>query len=153
MPCKNGTPKSTRPDPNAPIEMSCEISSMVEPNPVVHLIAQDLLPVLEDTRHIGDSMHPNKLEMEAQRALVRHSIRHHAPFRLNNDHWGRTGWAFLRLFEEGKGQIELGGVRYGFSELTKADWQEGDDPLAMQGGFTYASPEGAIVFKTMTWNS
>ncbi len=153
MPCKNGTPKPVRPDPNAPVVLSCEISSMFDVNPVIFVVAQDLLPILEETRHIGDSNHPNKFEMEAQRALVKHVIRHNVNFRLNNDHWGRTGWAFVKLFENGKGEIEFSGKRYRFDQLRKEDWQEGHDSLAMQGGFTYSSNDGQILFRTITWNS
>jgi hypothetical protein len=52
-------------------------------------------------------MHANKFEMEAQRALVRHVIRYrNRDFRLNNDHWNRTGWVLLALFEEGKATMQ-----------------------------------------------
>lgn len=151
MPCKNGTQK--RPDPMEPVSVSCEISSKLTCRPVIHTSAQVLLELLEQTRHIGDSMHPNKFELEAQKALLKHCIRVRAEFRLHDDHWGRTGWALLSLFEQGRATLEYEQKRYQFSDVTKAEWQEGDDPLGMQGGFSYISEDGATIFKTMTWIS
>lgn len=151
MPCKNGTPKSL--GPKGGVIVSCEISSKFTPRLVIFAEAQALLEVLNETRHIGDSGHPNKFEIEAQRALLRHFIRVHHDFRLHDDHWGRTGWALLSLFEQGRATIELGQHGYQFSEVTKVEWQEGDHPLGMQGGFSYLAPNGEIIFKTMTWIS
>lgn len=136
-----------------PLEVSCEVSSMVPPNPVIFTTAQALLAVLDETGHIGDSKHPNKYELEAQRALLRHAIRHRAVFRLKDDHWGRTGWALLDLFERGEGHMELDGITYKFESVKKTEWKEGDDALAMQGGFTYSTEDGRLLFKAMTWVS
>ncbi len=151
MPCKKGAPK--RPDSKEPVSVSCEVSSKYSGRTVIHTSAQVLLAELEETRHIGDSMHPNKFELEAQRALLRHFIRVHHDFRLHVDHWGRTGWALLKLFEQGRATLECEQARYQFSDLTKTEWQEGDHPLGMQGGFSYLDENGTIVFKTMTWIS
>lgn len=151
MPCKNGTPR--RPDHNVPITVSCEISSMLRSDVVVSALAQDLLAMLEETRHIGDSKHPNKLELEAQKGLLRHCIRVKVGFRLHDDHWGRTGWALLRLFEQGKASLGVDDFSFQFSEMVKEEWQEGDDSLAMQGGFSYKTSDGDAVFKVMTWHS
>ena len=151
MPCKNGTPK--RPDPKEPVSVSCEISTKYTGRSVIYTSAQTLLEALEETRHIGDSMHPNKFELEAQRALLRHCIRVRAEFRLHDDHWGRTGWALLSLFEQGRATLECEQGHFQFSDLTKTEWQNGDHPLGMEGGFSYIAGDGTIVFKTMTWIS
>jgi hypothetical protein len=151
MPCKNGRPE--RPDPNAPLEVTCEVSSLVGPAPLFIVSAQKLLAVLEETRHIGDSVHPNRLELEAQRALLRHAIRHRAKFHLRDDHWGRTGFALLKMFEAGDAEIEVGGKRFRFENLTKVDWREGTHPLASHGGFEYHAFSGEMIFKITTWVS
>lgn len=151
MPCKNGTPK--RSNQKGPVIVSCEISSKFTPRLAILAEAKALLEVLDQGRHIGDSSHPNKFEMEAQKALLRYFIRVQHDFRLHNDHWGRTGWALLSLFEQDKATIELGQHRYRFSEVTKVEWEEGDDPLGMEGGFSYITSEGETIFKTTTWIS
>jgi len=153
MPCKNGVPAFRRPDPNAPLEALCKIDSMVEPPPILITTAQQLLAALEKTTPIGDSRHPNRLELETQRALLRHAIRHRAVFRLNDDHWGRTKYAALALFEAGEAEMEIGDSCYRFKDLTKIDWQEVDGPLCGEGGFEYRNSEGVVIFKAMTWVS
>lgn len=151
MPCMNGTRKS--PSPKVPVIVSCEISSKFTPQLVIFTEAQVLLEVLDQTRHIGDSRHPNKFEIEAQRALLRHFIRVNHDLRLHDDHWGRTGWALLSLFEQGRATIEFEKHRYEFSKVTKVEWQEGDHPLGMEGGFSYVTSEGTTIFKTTSWIS
>lgn len=126
---------------------------MLSPRPVLITTAQQLLAALENTRHFGDSKHPNRLELEAQRALLRHSIRHRAEFRLNDDHWGCTGGVLLKLFENGDATMQVGDATYAFRDLTKAEWQEGTHPLASEGGFEYRTADRHIIFKTMTWVS
>ncbi len=151
MPCKTGGLR--RPDPNEPLEVSCSVESGVSPEPVFFTTAQDLLRGLEGARHIGDSSHPNKFELEAQRALLRHAIRNRVEFRLHDDHWGRTGYVLLSLFEEGKATMQINGKTYRFSELTKEDWREGTDPLASHGGFLYRDSAGVVIYKKWTWIS
>lgn len=150
MPCKTGSPR--RPDPNEPLEVSCGISSLLDPQPILFALAQDVSARLEVTRHFGGSKHANKFEMEAQRALLRHCLRYRVSFRLNNDHWGTTGSVFVTLFEEGKAEMEVAGVRYRYSQLKKQEWKEGDHPLAMEGGFSYLL-EGREICRVMTCNS
>ncbi len=151
MPCKNGNLK--RLTAREPVIVSCEICSKYTPRLLIITEARSLLEVLDHTRHVGDSSHPNNFEMEAQRALLRHFIRVHHDFRLHDDHWGRTGWALLNLFEQGKATIEVEQKKYLFSDVTKAEWQEGDHPLGMEGGFSYVSSDGTTIFKTMSWIS
>lgn len=151
MPCKAGGPRL--PDPNDPVGVSCTVRSDVNPHPTFFTSAQALLKALEETRHIGDSMHANKYELEAQRALLRHCVRYRTKFRLNDDHWGRTGYALLKLFEEGQATMKIGERAFVFTELTKEEWREGDDPLASHGGFLYRDSSGVLIFKRHTWVS
>ena len=151
MPCKNGTPK--RPDPNEPLKVSCSIDSGIDSSITVVTTAQKLLKVLDETRHIGDSKHPNKFELEAQRALLRHAIRNRAEFRLNDDHWGRTKWALLTIFDEGEAEFECGDARYKISDVKKEDWREGDEPMMSHGGILYRNSSGDVIYKTMSWVS
>jgi len=129
------------------------VRSMEGDSPVIHVNAEVLRDNLEQIRHFGDSMHANKFEMEAQRALVRHAIRYRVAFELHDDHWGRTGFALVALFEEGLATLETGGLRYKFLELSKESWVEGTDPMAQQGGFLYRDPDGKIILKMWTWIS
>ena len=151
MPCKTGGPQG--PDLNAPVEVSCLVRSEVPPDPVFFAAAQDLLPELEKTPHIGDSMHANKFELEAQKALLRHVIRYRVNFRLNDDHWGRTGFVLLALFERGKATMQVGQRRFHFTELTKEDWIGSNEPLAGYGGFLYRDSTGNVIYKIGTWRS
>jgi hypothetical protein len=136
-----------------PLEVSCSALSEVEPEPVFYLSAQDFLRELENSRHIGDSEHANRYELDAQKALLRHAIRYRVSMRLHDDHWGRTGWLLLKLFEGGRASMELGSRRIQFSQLTKEEWREGTEPLASQGGFHYRDAEGTVVFRRWTWIS
>jgi hypothetical protein len=115
--------------------------------------AQELLQALEGARHVGDSEHPNKLELEAQRSLLRHAIRNRVKFRLHDDQWGRTGYVLLSLFEKDKATMKLDSRTYRFSELTKEEWREGTDPLGSRGGFLYRESSGLVVYKRWTWKS
>lgn len=151
MPCKNGTPK--RAELKEPVKVLCLIDSGGAADVTVQTTAQALLAELEKIRHIGDSMHPNKFEMDAQKALLRHAIRHRIEIRLHDDHWGRTMWALLKLFEEGQAQLLLGDSTYGFSDLIKEDWKEGTKPLMSHGGILYRNEMGEVLFKTMSWIS
>lgn len=151
MPCKTGSPK--QPDPNEPLQVSCTLDSGVGGEVVLETTAQDLLKLLDETRHIGDSSHPNRLELEAQRSLLRHAIRNRVKIRLQDDHWGRTGIALVRLFEDGKATIQSCGNTLQFANLVKENWRFGTNPLGSHGGFLYRDPSGNIVFKTVTWIS
>jgi hypothetical protein len=151
MPCKSGGPR--RPDPNATVEVSCSVHSDVSPTPLFFTSAQDLLEELEKARHIGGPTHANKFELEAQRALARHAIQYRVNLRFNDDHWGRTGYALLTLFEQGKATMQLDNRRFRFSEVSKENWIEGTAPLASYGGFLYRDSEGVVIFKTQTWIS
>jgi len=151
MPCKTGRPRP--PDPNEPLEVSCSASSEVAPEPVFFVSAQDLLHELEQRRHIGDSGHANRFELEAQKALLRHAIRYRVQFRLHDDHWGATGWALLNLFEEGKATMHLDDRTFQFADVCKEEWRVGTNPLGSRGGFCYRDRTGTIVFKRWTWIS
>ncbi|HEX5221077.1 MAG TPA: hypothetical protein VFZ59_16050 [Verrucomicrobiae bacterium] len=151
MPCKVGGPRL--PDPNDPVEISCVVLSDVTPHPTFFTSAQSLLKALEEVRHIGDSMHANKYELEAQRAILRHCVRYRTNFRLNDDHWGRTGYTLLKLFEEGQAAMKIGERIISFTELTKEEWREGVDPLASHGGFLYRDSAGTLIYKRNTWVS
>jgi hypothetical protein len=126
---------------------------MISPRPVLITTAQQLLAALEDTRHFGDSKHPNRLELETQRALLRHAIRFRAEFRLNDDHWGRTSGVLLRLFESGDAMMQVGDATHAFRDLTKVEWSDVVGPLVGEGGFEYRTASSQTIFKTMTWVS
>lgn len=151
MPCKTGRPRP--PDPNKPLTVSCEIEASGGSRMVFFAIAQELLRRLEGVRHVGDDSHPNKIELEAQRALLRHAIRYHVKIRLNDDHWAQTSSLLTRLFEEGLATMQIGDRGYRFSEITKEEWREGTQPLAMNGGFLYRDVNGNEIYRRMTWIS
>ena len=108
--------------------------------------AHNVLKELEQVRHIGDANHPTNFELEAQKALVRHAIRHHHGIRLNDDHWGYTGKLFLKLFEEGRAAMRGRSRTFRFGDLIKETWQEG-----FHGGFLYRDLEGVVVYKRFSW--
>lgn len=113
--------------------------------------AVDLLAQLEHTEHMGGDSHVNKLELETQRALLRHAIRHQVSFRLHDDHWGRTRWALLQLFEEGKASMQVGEKQFHIAELTKGKWATGTHPMALRGGYEYKDFSDKVIFKVETW--
>ena len=152
MPCKNDWPP--RPDPPLAFEVSCSVRGYRTSRVTFYASAQDLLEVLDQTRHFGDSSHPNKFELEAQRALLRHVVRHRVDgFALHDDHWGRTSSVLERLFEQNKAYMEADGKRFTFAELTKEEWSDVTAPLAGEGGFLYRDARGTVIFKQMTWVS
>jgi hypothetical protein len=151
MPCHQGGPR--RPDPNDSVEISCPVHSDVAPAPIFFTSAQELLPRLESEHHIGDSRHANKFELQAQRALVRHALLYHVAFRLNDDHWGRTGYVLIKMFEEGKATMQINDKKFHFSDLAKEDWIGSSEPLASYGGFLYRDSTGTVVYKRRTWRS
>jgi len=162
MPCKrDGAEKPTMktwppkpPDPTLPIEVSCPVKSDIGPAVTFYASAQDLLEALGQIGHIGDSTHANKLEVEAQKGLLNHVIQYrNRQFQLHDDHWGRTGYALLNLFEDHKATIQVEGKRLTFAEVTKEDWKEGTDFLAMHGGHLYRDANGAVIYKRGTWRS
>lgn len=133
--------------------VTCVLDSRLPKNPTFRIPPQELLTELENTRWIGDSSHPNKFELEAQRALLRHAIRHHLDWRLNDDHWGRTGFAILRLFEKGHGTMLIDGNEYQFVDIVKDEWSDVQGPLCGEGGFSYRTKDGTELFRIMTWVS
>ena len=151
MPCKNGTRKKA--ELKGPPMVSCAVSSHLDVSPTFVLECQELLNLLETTRHMGDSSHPNRIELEAQRALLRHAIRHKIDWRLNDDHWGRTGYAILSLFERGKATMRYEGSQYSFADILKDEWSDVHGPLCGTGGFLYRTPVGVTLFKISTWVS
>jgi hypothetical protein len=92
-------------------------------------------------------------ELEGQRARLRRAIRRRAPFKLHDDPFGLTSYAFVKLFEQGRATMKLGGKNFRFSDLTKEDWREGTAPRAFYGGFLYRDSAGAVIFKRGTWIS
>lgn len=142
-----------RPTPKAPLQLTCSVRSDVNPEPLFSALAQDILVGLEAAQPIGDASHPNTLELEAQRALVRHAIRHGVPFKLHDDHWRRTGYVLVELFDRGKATMEVEGKRFRVSDVTKEDWREGTHPMRSCGGFLYRDSSGIVLFKRWTWKS
>ena len=137
-----------------PGKVSCSVGSLVDPASVFHIPALALLQGLEKTSHVGGSEHPNRYELEAQRALVRHVAEvPRTSIRLHDDNWQRTGFVVLDLFENGEGTLEVRGRKYAYAELRKEEWQEGAGPLANHGGFLYRTSTGDIIFKIKTWVS
>jgi len=163
MPCKTGPKPDPVPwltnvpanlDPTLPLEVSCPVKSDTGPDVTFHASAQDLLEALTKIGHVGDSSHANKLEVEAQKGLLNHAIRYRCRgFQLHDDHWGRTGYALLNLFEAHKATIQVEGKRLTFAEVTREDWKEGTDSLAMHGGHLYRDASGAVIYKRGTWRS
>jgi hypothetical protein len=149
MPCKNGVQKKEKIVPIISVVVDGVDTTVIR----LEALASDVLDLLEKTRHVGDSKHANFYEIEAQKALVRHSIRYAINFRLHDDHWGRTGWVMLALFEMCKAKItniEEEGIE--FLQVEKADWRQGTDPLGSCGGFQY-SYKSKLIFKINTWRS
>lgn len=132
------------------VDISCSVRSDVRPDPVFFAKAQDVLQRLDAVRHTGDSMHPTKFELEAQKALLRHAIQYGVTFQLNDDHWGRTGYLLLTLFEVGKASMEIDGKRFHFAELIKEDWWVSDEQLGGHGGFLYRDSDGNVIYKRGT---
>lgn len=150
-PCDKGTRKQAK--PKQPPFVSCVVDSSLPENPQFRLNPEDLLSELESTRHIGNSSHPNKFELEAQKALLRHAIRHRLDWKINDDHWGRTGYAILRLFELGRATMLYGGAEYQFRDIVKEEWRNVSGPLCGEGGFLYRTKDGTEIFRIMTWVS
>jgi hypothetical protein len=150
MPCKLGRPPI--PPPTA-VKASCFVSSSLGTDVLFITCAQDLLTILEGTRHIGDSSHPNKVELDAQRALLRHAIRHRVDFHLHDDHWGRTGFALVRMFEDGSATLRVDGKDYHWADVIKEEWSDVRGPLVGEGGFLYRDLAETMIYKTMTWVS
>ncbi|MGJ8640576.1 MAG: hypothetical protein ACSHYA_14400 [Opitutaceae bacterium] len=151
MPCKNGTRKKI--EERKHTDVFCKIDSGISAPIVIRMKARNFQPVIEKVKHIGDSGHANKVEMEAQRALVAHAIRHGVNFELYNDHWGRTGYSLIDQFEKGNAWIEQEEQKIYFSELKKEKWSERDHPMAKHGGFLYKNAQGDVIFKKHTWLS
>ena len=116
-------------------------------------LAGELLEGLEAARPVGGATHPNALELEAQRALVRHAIHHGTRFKLQDDHWGRTGYVFVTLFEQGQATMDINGRNFRFSDVAKENWMEGTQPFASRGGFLYRDAGGVVLFRRRTWIS
>ncbi|WP_265594276.1 hypothetical protein [Haloferula sp. BvORR071] len=155
MPCKKQENEERRAPP-PPLQVSCVVESLHGSTPRFFATPEDLIGALEKVGSIGGDDHPNRYEVEAQLALLRHVIRvRNRNFCLNNDHWNRTGWALLTLFEQGQAdfQAEAIGPRYRFADLTKENWTRGTEPLAQQGGFSYRTADGMLVFSISTWRS
>ena len=91
--------------------------------------------------------------MEAQKALLTHAIKHKIDWHLRDDHWGRTGYAILSLFEAGTGLMRYDDQEHDFSSLTKQVWSDVHGPLCGTGGFHYRDPADKIIFKISTWVS
>jgi hypothetical protein len=151
MPCQKRRTEKANPKP--PVNVRCRLSAETGPEVVFLSTAQDLLQQLERMGHVGGPTHPNRLEVEAQCALLRHAMQHRAVFLLNDDHWGRTGYAALALFERSEATVTIDGADYSFSELTKEEWEEGMGPLSGHGGFLYRNNDGVVVYKRSTWRS
>ena len=150
MPCKNGV---RRPAAAELIAITCRIYSDSGEALEVILPANVLLEKLATTRHIGDSEHANRYELEAQRALVRHAIRYRVSWTLRDDHWHRTSYACLELFERGQASLLVADRSFSFHEVRKEEWREGTGSLASHGGFLYRDSAGAVLFKRSTWRA
>lgn len=151
MPCQKGRGQRSR--PGEPIPVSCVVDSLAYPDPTFHTTAQVLLDELENTAHSGDDEHPNRYEMEAQRALLRHAISQCAVIQLHEDHWDKTKWALVELFEKGEAEIEQEGRRYSFSDIEKEKWAVHGNAKTQRGGIQYKNKEGENIFVAMTWMS
>lgn len=119
----------------------------------LNLPAGVLLEKLNSIPHVGGAEHANRYELEAQRALIRHALQHRLPWTLRDDHWGRTGYACLELFEQNQGTLVVADRSFAFAELRKEDWREGTASRASRGGFLYRDAAGVVLFKRRTWIS
>jgi hypothetical protein len=140
--------------PNPAVEVSCRVfpeSNLApfEPDAIFFVTAEILQQKLEGAHHVGDAQHPNKLELETQRALVRHAAQHGVGIRLNDDIWRRTSYALIDLFEEGSARMLVDGKRFGFSDVVREEWSDG----SQRGGFLYKNVGGSVIFKRETWRS
>ena len=94
---------------------------------------------------------PSKFELEAQKALVEHALRHGVNFKLHNDHSNLTMGAFMELFEEDHAAVEINGQRHLFADLVKEEWSDESSSLRNEGGFLYRDASGRVIFKYSTW--
>jgi hypothetical protein len=115
--------------------------------------APEFLKQLEKTKHTGGADHPNRLELEAQRALIRHAIENKLNRRLNDDLWHETSGAAAQLFEMGVGLLLTPDQAFKFSDLKKKKWTEGTEPLMQRGGFLYKTSDGTEIYSRLTWMS
>ena len=151
MPCSKGTRRD-------PIPRQVWISVRVD-DVVFRVRGQDLLPALEQIGPIGGEPqpgrpdHPNRYEMAALIALVRHALHHKIDWTLNCDHWNRAGYACYKLFEDRQAVLVTPSREYEFDHIQKTDWIEGTEPLAQRGGFAYLDENGAEIYRRWTWIS
>lgn len=153
MPCQKSLREASSAKSRPQIEITCVLKSFDESEVLVTATAQDLLKELESMGPVGGEEHANHFEMEAQRALLRHSLQYRVSFRLNDDHWHRTHFALLNLFDVGKATMLVSGVSLRVTELTKEEWRVGTEALASHGGSLYRTLNGEVVFKWGTWRS
>ncbi len=104
--------------------------------------AEPLLAALETTKGIGGPGHPNAVELEAQRALIRHALSVPVNRKLNDDHWGRTSEVAGRLFESGIGKILTADAEFRFTDIKRRLWRAGREPQMSRGGYVYLTADG-----------
>ncbi|QIF01780.1 hypothetical protein [Roseimicrobium sp. ORNL1] len=145
MPCKKG--KKPAP-PRKEVWFSVHVDDVL-----FRIEGTDLLPAMERVKPIAGNGHPNELEIAALLGLVRHYISIGRDCTLQNDHWNRTCYVCCDLFEKGKASLLVARTFYTFDQISKIDWKEGTDALAMYGGFAYLDKEGNELYRRCTWRS
>jgi hypothetical protein len=115
--------------------------------------AEDFLSEIEAVGPTGGETHPNRVEIAAQTALVRHAIRHRIDWELHNDHWNRAGYACCKLFDRGQAVLIVGQQEFTTEHTSRHDWREGTDPMMSRGGFSYLDSEGHELYRRQTWMS
>lgn len=135
-------------------EVSCTIAGLEGTSLCLVSDALDFLPKIVEAMPVGSAEHPNGYELAAQRALVRHCIQHRQSLVLCNDHWNRTGWAFLELFEIGKAYAKTPEeAKILFCDLKREEWQtvgSQEFPASLMSGFQYFRSDGKVIFKMLT---
>ena len=117
------------------------------------LPADKFLAALEAASGMGGPTHPNKAELEAQRALIRHAISIPLNRKLHDDLWNTTSEVAARLFEAGTGTLLTPDVEYRFDEINRTCWEAGGDPFMRRGGYVYSTRDGQEILRRQTWLS
>jgi hypothetical protein len=114
--------------------------------------AAHFLAALEGAKGIGGPNHPNAVELEAQRALIRHAISILINRKLNDDLWQTTSEVAARVFEGGIGVVLSSDGEFRFADINRTRWEIGSGLMA-SGGFAYVTTDGREIYRRQTWMS
>jgi len=144
MPCE--TRRLRDAEPQLPVTISCEIGSCARVGAVFSASAQDVLRRFGESQ-LGDptdadSMHPHRLELEAQTALLGYAIQSRRELWLHDDHWGHTSGLLLNMFEQNEATMRVGNRSFMRSAVFREEWAD-----CYGSGWLYRDPDGNILYK------